>query len=147
MMGRAVASTSQHGLGEARNRDKLSMGGSQSAQALGDIDPAVLGDGSGLGCGPRRGASAAHCTALDVSSPTPDGTATAAETGTTASTWVSGPAADGPAAAETGTTASTWVSGPAADGPAAAETGTTACAWVSGPAADGPTAAETGSST
>ena len=125
MMGRAVASTSQHGLGEARNRDKLSMGGSQSAQALGDIDPAVLGDGSGLGCGPGWGACAAFGPALDVSRPTPDGPTAAAETGTTASTWVSGPAADGTAAAETGSTACAWVSGPAADGPTAAETGST----------------------
>ena len=104
MMDRAVASTSQHGLGEARNRDKLSMGCSQSCQALGDIDPAVLGDGTGLGCGPGRGASAASGPALDVSRPAADGPA-AAETGTTTGTWVSGPAADGPAAAETGTTA------------------------------------------
>ena len=94
----------QHGLGEARKRERLSIGRPLNREELGGSGHVMLDDGFGPRSGPGGSATAAQCSAGQFP----------------------GPAADGPAATETGTTTGTWVSGPAADGPAAAETGTTA---------------------
>ena len=127
-MGRAAMSKRQHGLGEARKRERLSIGRPLSGEELGGSGHVMLDDGVGPRAGPGTGATAAQCSAGHVPRPASDGSTPTAD-GFAEATDVSGPTSDGSTPAEIGSPAGARVSGSTPDGPTPRQTGS--ASWPS----------------